>query len=805
MGDFNAKLGLRNTGEENVMGPYGIKTRNENGKALFSFAMENRLKISNSFFKKNLKNRWTWISPDGRTTNEIDYILTNVIRRFKDVHVVSRINFNTDHRLLRSKINLKGNRINRHNYNKTNQIKTVTQNNEYEYKQHLKNNLLQLQHLEPDCTAQEFYNKIEEIITKCLSLIKQLKEDKEIKLSQETKQILAKKDNLYKKIKKTDQDKIELIELKKLVKKAIKRDITTYRDSIISAELEKKTSTKRINKNLRTYTTWIPSLKLGDQENCHNRIAIQKKAKEYYQVLYKSKDPRAHNCNSTALQNRNDEPIPPFLQSEIQHAIKTLKKEKAAGPDKIPNEAIIHGKDELVEPITTLFNKILMEEITPIQWTLATIILIFKKGDIADLNNYRPISLLPAFYKLFMKVMLNRLSKTLDNSQPREQAGFRSGYSTTDHLHCITQIIEKCQEYQKPLFLAFIDFTKAFDSIEHHHIWKSLAEQGIATKYINILANIYKQSTAHIKLENTTASFKIERGVKQGDPLSPKLFNAVLESIFRNVDDETRGIIINGEKLSNLRFADDVTLLEENEENLQTQLNNLAEESLKVGLTININKSKIMTNRKLTTPITLANEPLETVTEFTYLGQAISFTNKTNTEISKRIGNAWKKFWALKHILLANFPLYQKKKIMDMCILPILTYGAQTWALNKENYLSIRSAQRKMERTILKLKLKDRIKSSIIRSKTKIIDAIISSRRIKWNWAGHTIRRKDNRWTYLSTIWLPLGNKRKRGRQITRWRDEINNFAGATWPRKAAIRKEWETLAEEFVGRLQLI
>lgn len=82
-------------------------------------------------------------------------------------------------------------------------------------------------------------------------------------------------------------------------------------------------------------------------------------------------------------------------------------------------------------------------------------------------------------YKIFSKIMLNRLTKLLDENQPREQAGFRKHFSTVDHIHVITQLIEKTKEYGKSLYICFIDFTKAFDSLEHSAIWKALLEQGI--------------------------------------------------------------------------------------------------------------------------------------------------------------------------------------------------------------------------------------------------------------------------------------------------------------------------------------
>ena len=93
-------------------------------------------------------------------------------------------------------------------------------------------------------------------------------------------------------------------------------------------------------------------------------------------------------------------------------------------------------------------------------------VIFFKKGNTKDIKNYRPICFLSNMYKLFTKIITTRLEKKLDENQHREQAGFRSKYSTTDHIHAINQLKEKCREYNIPLCVAFVDYEKAFDSVQ---------------------------------------------------------------------------------------------------------------------------------------------------------------------------------------------------------------------------------------------------------------------------------------------------------------------------------------------------
>ena len=122
-------------------------------------------------------------------------------------------------------------------------------------------------------------------------------------------------------------------------------------------------------------------------------------------------------------------------------------------------------------------------------------------------KNYRPISLLPITYKVFSHVIL----RTLDQQQPREQAGFRSGFSTIDHIQVISQLKEKADEYKIPLCFAFVDYEKAFDSIEFNPLFESLENQGVEAAYITLLRD--NGATSTLKLHRDSDKIKLQRGV----------------------------------------------------------------------------------------------------------------------------------------------------------------------------------------------------------------------------------------------------------------------------------------------------
>jgi hypothetical protein len=207
-------------------------------------------------------------------------------------------------------------------------------------------------------------------------------------------------------------------------------------------------------------------------------------------------------------------------------------------------------KKELTTTMTALFNRIIESEEVPRQWQRITITLIYKKGNRDDLNNYRPISLLSNLYKIFTKILTNRLAKIMDQNQASEQSGFHTKYSTVDHLHTINQIIEKTQEYRQKIYTAFIDYRKTFDSVEHTKIIDSMKATAIHPKYSRLIREIYKNSNAKVRTEIEGETFRTKRGVRQGDPISPKLFTCLLEIIFRKLNWNRKrvGVNINGKR-----------------------------------------------------------------------------------------------------------------------------------------------------------------------------------------------------------------------------------------------------------------
>ena len=180
-------------------------------------------------------------------------------------------------------------------------------------------------------------------------------------------------------------------------------------------------------------------------------------------------------------QSENEETNEAFT-IEIQSIVKKLKNGKACGVDHIRNEFLKSCPKEILQIFVNFFNLILSSGLKPDEWCIGSILPLYKnKGDINNPDNYRGITLLSCIGKLFTTVINSRLTKYLDavGCIGEEQAGFREGYSTIDHIFTLHAIIDMYLSKNKKLFCAFIDYRKAFDFVDRCSLWSKLIAVGI--------------------------------------------------------------------------------------------------------------------------------------------------------------------------------------------------------------------------------------------------------------------------------------------------------------------------------------
>src|SRR5574341_1226466 len=243
------------------------------------------------------------------------------------------------------------------------------------------------------------------------------------------------------------------------------------------------------------------------------------------------------------------------------------------------------------------------------------------------------------YSKVMLKILQARLQQYVNHELPDVQDGFRKGRGTRDQIANILWIIEKTRKFQKNIYFCFIDYAKALDCVDHNKLWKILQEMGIPDHLTCLLRNLYAGQEATVRTgHGTTDWFQIGKGVCQGCILSPCLFNSYAEYIMTNagLEETQAGIKIAGRNINNLRYADDITLMAESEEELKSLLMKVKEESEKVGLKLNIQKTKVVESGPITS-WEIDGETVETVSDFIFLGSKITADGDCSHEIKRRL------------------------------------------------------------------------------------------------------------------------------------------------------------------------
>ena len=277
----------------------------------------------------------------------------------------------------------------------------------------------------------------------------------------------------------------------------------------------------------------------------------------------------------------------------------------------------------------------------------------------------------------------------MNHELPDVQAGFRKGRGTRDQIANICWIMEKAREFQKNIYFCFIDYAKAFDCVDPNKLWKILKEMGITDHLTCLLRNLYAGQEVTVRTgHGTTDWFQIGKGVHQGCILSPCLFNLHAEYLMRNagLEEAQAGIKIAGRNINNLRYADDTTLMAKSEEELKSLLMKVKEESENVGLTFNIQKTKIMASG----PITSWQIDGETVADFIFLGSKITADGDCSHEIKRCLLLGRKVMTNLDSILKRrDIILPTKICLVKVMFFPVVIYGCESWTIKKAEHQRI--------------------------------------------------------------------------------------------------------------------
>ncbi len=820
MGDLNAKVGCDNSSLEHIMGKHGVGEVNDNGERLQDFCAFNRLVIGGTVFPHKKIHKTTWTSPDGRTENQIDHfcIASKFRRSLQDVRVMRGADVASDHHLVLAKVSLKLKKFKQvcPGARKKFQVSLLQdQSKKDEFSIKLTNRFQALQDLD-DMEVEDHWSRVKEVFhDTCEEVLGRQKYESKPWISQESMDMVKERRKLKLDVSnsRTRAEKLAASErygdYNKEVKKSLQKDRNAYLD-----EMAEKAEAAAADGHMKiVYQTtrilsgkWSkPSAPVKDRDGktVFGQEGQLDRWREHFDSLLNRPPPENPPDILPARRDLDIETDPPD-RDEIATAVRQMKAGKAGGPDHIPPEALKTDVQATVDILYPLFVQIWNEEKFPEEWKDGHLIKLPKKGDLTNCNNYRGITLLVIIGKVFNRIILNRMKFAVDEKLRDNQAGFRANRSCTDQIATLRIIIEQTLEWNSSAYINFVDYQKAFDSVDRTTLWKLMRHYGIPEKLVNLVSKSYDGTRCQVCHEGQLSdSFEIKTGVRQGCLLSPFLFNLAIDWVMR----ETTAGRRNGiqwtplRQLDDLDYADDIALLSHSHQQMQFKTDEFARISKNVGLNVHKGKTKIL---KIGTdndnPVVLEGTPLEEVDSFIYLGSIVDKLGGTEADVKARIGKARSAFTQLRNIWRSGkISLRTKLRLFNSNVKSVLLYGCETWKATDTVMRRVQTFINSCLRKILKVRWQDRVRNDVIWERTNQRPVAEEIKKRRWRWIGHTLRKPKPCIPREAMQWSPQGERdRKRPRET--WQRAVERDRkqlGVGWgelSRIAQDRDSWKTL-----------
>lgn len=739
-GDFNAQLSNKLTLPQ-IKGPWSPKSvTTDNGFRLVDFADKHKLFIASTAFRHKLPHLYTWLSPNGHRS-QIDHIL--ISRRFRsslrDVRSYWGYSIGSDHALVKTSLQLKL-KVNRTKPN--NCLKSsILEIPEYydKFKSKLRNSLPS-----DNCSWDS--------LVKCLNSALKAITPRTLPTLPRHPWISNKTITLFNRRSHTRHGTRAHTQLNSLIKSSLGADHEAYTIQLAN-KMSRATSIGDIGtvyNTIKSLSKPSPTLTIKNKNNTltssHKEVA--ETFKEFFSHSLNFPDPSNFIKSPAAYQPAfNINTLPPTLD-EIEAAVFSLNKNKAPGSDNIDARILKFSWPLIKLQIYKIIIDSWNTNFLPNELSLATIIPIHKKGDKAFCSNYRAISLLSSLYKVFEQIILKRIGKYLEATTSEEQAGCRSGRSCIDHIHTLRAIIDKHNQFKKPLVITFLDFKSAFDSVYRQALPILLKYRGIPQKIIDLIDMLYHDSQSVVRIgQQLSTPFETKSGVKQGSILSPVLFNCFIDYIMSSVRND---------KDRDIDYVDDVTLINHNQNSAQCMIDRVIEVASSVGLTLNPLKCKSMFIHypQPYQGLSINNQTIEIVDHFTYLGSVISANGCISHDINHRIQCAFNSFNKLRFRIFENKYLSIDTKLLvyQSSIRSVLTYGSATWPHTQTELYKLEVFDRNRLREILGISLIEHFANEKLYELAKLPPLRSLIRQTRLTWFGHICRMAPNRLPHRETF-----------------------------------------------------
>ena len=821
IGDMNAKIGKEKIYNSVTGGKSKHVESNENGRVLIQFAEEKSLKIKSTAFDHKDIHKETWISPDGKTRNQIDHLLieSKHQQEIQDVRSFRGADANSDHVLVIAKLKQEIPTVTgrtgsaRPKYNLEKLLSEETrQKIEEEF-----NTQLERQECEED--IQREWDAIEQSTQQVLKFIGKKKANKNKDwFTTECKEMLKKRNEArLLLLRKSNQENKSAYETaRKKTKQICRQEKRRHmEEKMISIEQNYKNREIRNfyqgTKNMRDSGKKAPLyLKNKNGDLIGSSEGKLSRWMEHFDEVLNGENDQEHDEIEEV--NKDEQTIiREPTDREIEEECKKLKNNRSCGENGIPAEILKHVGGNYKQRLCALIRKIWSMEQMPQQWKCALICPIPKKGDRRECENYRGISLLDVSYKLIARVIRNRLRTYHNRLVGEYQGGFREGRSTTDQIFTLKMIQSQAYEQNLSLHVLFVDFMKAYDSVDRSKLYHAMRCLEIPEKLIRLVKMTLNETINKVAAEGRTSEgFRVVKGVRQGDPLSTILFNLVLEAAFRDTGIPTEGIVYQ-RKQQIIAYADDIALITRSKRELESVFSKLERATRRYGLKINEEKTKYLVMKeglgkervfgKFPTDAKVYN--FEKVMSFEYLGVTVTHNNDEDKEIEKRLSRGSRAVGSLRRLLKSKeVSRAAKIRMYRTIIRPTVVYGCETWIMTKKNENRLAVWERKILRGIFGgVKTEEGLWRQ--RSNNEIqelygqstISQYVKAQRLRW--LGHVCRMSETRHSKRA-LEEGEGGKKRRGRPKKKWLEAVKEDAeglGVTdWKGMTQNRPAWKGL-----------
>ena len=852
LGDFNARVGRRSDLWEGILGPHGTGNMNQNGLRLLSLCSEHNLVITNTLFKLKTKHKTSWMHPRSKQWHLLDYIITrkSQTRETLVTRAMRGADCWTDHRLILAKMRLqirprprRSGTVKKLNCDslRNPQVRESYENMVQELTQEIDGQ-------ESDSLSTKWDNLATRLMAAAqdiLGVSTRKHRDWFRESSHEISALLSEKNEAHQAALRNPSSTFlrqRFAELRSSAQARLRalegqwwdqlaHEIQGYADTNDMHNFYQ--STKRIYGPQTRITAPVRSA--DGVTLLRNKTDITARWAEHFNELLNvntTSDPSFLNDLPT-LPSMTDLDNPPSLE-EINQALDGLKPRKSPGPDGIPSELLKHGGQEMRRFIHNLINDIWLTHDVPSTWKDAVLVTIFKnKGDRAICSNSRGIALLGTAGKVLARILLRRLIASVSESlMPETQCGFRSGRSTVDMIFAARQLMEKSREQHRDVYIAFVDLSKAFDSVDRELLWRVLEKCGCPPRFIQVIRGLHDGMKLRVRCGGELSEpFEVSRGVKQGCVLAPVLFNTYVQCITRmlsalldrdhliSLNYRTDRNLFNLQKLKaktrisktnllELQYADDCALVADSAQNLQHVLDLVSRLYTRLGLKINVQKTEFIQHELQpqgnSLSLNIEGSAISKVHCFRYLGSNISSNCCLDDEISYRICKGTSAFGRLNSMVFRNRNLKLKTKIAvyNAVVVSVLLYGSETWTLYRRQVKNLEKFHMNCLRRILNVTWRDKVPHTEILRRTGCVSLENILNRNLLRWVGHVVRMDDTRLPKQLLYGELSEGQRSAGGQMRRYKDIVKKTLRAchmeptSLEDQASDRQQWRTLTK---------